>query len=199
MKVTKYRELPVRVRDPAMQLRRPSSRRNSGFWLLVCACALFTAVTVATSNGGQATAPKPATPQTTKPATPQTTVVATPQAPATPQAGYVGTEAVRDLPHRLRHVDQRVEARPGKASGHTRGRAGMRNVPRSGRGARERSGEDQAETARQDFSQGSQRHLHDVPQQGRARAVERQPARSAQRLVHQLPQHPQAEVDHRRS
>ena len=38
------------------------------------------------------TAPKPATPQTAKPATPQTTVVATPQAPATPQAGYVGTE-----------------------------------------------------------------------------------------------------------
>ncbi len=51
----------------------------------------------------------------------------------------------------------------------------------------------------QDFGQGSQRHLHDLPQQGRARAVERQPARSAQRLVHQLPQHPQARCRRRRS
>ena len=65
-----------------MQLRRANSRRNSGFWLLICAFALFTAVTVATSNSPQATAPKPAAPP------PSTSTTA----PATAQPGYAGSD-----------------------------------------------------------------------------------------------------------
>ena len=64
-----------------MQLRRPDLTRNSWLWLLVCVWAWVTAVTVATSNGDQVVAPKPAAP---------TTAPATAAAPA--QSGYAGSD-----------------------------------------------------------------------------------------------------------
>ncbi len=66
-----------------MQLRRSNLRRDTGFWLLACGCALFTAVTVATSNTGQVAAPKPSAP---------TTAAATPTAPPSAQPGYAGSD-----------------------------------------------------------------------------------------------------------
>jgi len=65
-----------------MPIQRLNAMRNSGFWMLVCACGLFTAVTVATSSGGQATTQKPA--PTTAPATTPVT------APA--QSGFAGSD-----------------------------------------------------------------------------------------------------------
>src|SRR5436190_14302509 len=68
-----------------MQLRRPNVTRHSGFWLLICGWAWVTAVTVFTSSGSQAVAPKPAVP------TPAPTTAPAP-APAAPPAGYAGSD-----------------------------------------------------------------------------------------------------------
>ena len=153
--------------------------------------AVVLATTVTRSSVVEASAPPPS------PHTVQAPQTAPPrhQAPATPLKGYVGTETCATC-----HTgyDTSINAtKHGRAEGrgHARRRAGMRNVPRSRRGARQRSGEGQAEAVQQDCRQGGQCHLHDLPQQGRACVMERQPARSAQCLVHQLPQHPQADVD----
>ena len=60
--------------------------RHSGFWLLVCGWAWVTAVTVATSTGGQAAAAPPSAPTQAPPAQ------AAPAQPAPAQAGYAGSD-----------------------------------------------------------------------------------------------------------
>ena len=112
------------------------------------------------------TAPPQAKPAAPAPAAPA-------QAPATPPAGYVGTETCATC-----HTgyDTSINASKhglAKHPGTPAAAQGCEIVPRSGRSAHQRSGEDQAEAAHQDCSQGSQRHLHDLPQQGRACACGR--------------------------
>ena len=104
--------------------------------------------------------------------------------------------SVRDLPHRLRHVDQRLEARPGQESAAR---------PRPAQGCESCHGPGEAHTNDPEkvkpmqFNKIAAKAVTDTcttcHNKRHARAVERQPARSAQCLVRQLPQHPQADVD----
>jgi DmsE family decaheme c-type cytochrome len=71
-----------------MPIRLRNSMKNARLWLVVCACGLFTAVTVATS--GQAATQQPATPPATTAATTPVTAPATQSAPA--QSGFAGSD-----------------------------------------------------------------------------------------------------------
>src|SRR5688572_7590594 len=81
-----------------MRLRRPTSMRTSGFWLLVCGWAWVTAVTVATTSaGGQAVAPQPPPPATAAAAnqaapTQSAPAQPAPGQPAPLQPGYAGSD-----------------------------------------------------------------------------------------------------------
>ena len=114
----------------------------------------------------------------------------------TQQAGYVGQDTCATCHNGYDTSINATEARTGEEPAHAGGGTGVRDAA-TGRAKRTRNDPEKVKPLQfdQDFSQGSQRHLHHLPQPRRARALERQPARSAQRLVRQLPQHPQAEVD----
>ena len=102
------------------------------------------------------------------------------QAPPTPQAGYVGTGDLRDLPHRLRHVDRRLEARPGQEPAHADGRARMRVAATA---PAKRTPAIRRRSSRCSSTRSQRRQvtddLHHLPQPRHARALERQPARSS--------------------
>ncbi len=110
---------------------------------------------------------------------------ATPQAPA---SGYVGAETCVGC-----HTgyDGTVNATKHGFTGqrpHADGQPGLRVVPRSGRSARQRSGEGEAGPVRQGGGRRRQRAVPDLPQPRRTRALGRQPAREPQREVRRLPQ-----------
>ena len=104
-----------------------------------------------------------------------------------PQSGYAGTETCVGC-HENYDTTINATKHGFTANANAHGQAGLRVVPRPGRGARQRPREREADPVRQGRRERRQRAVPDLPQPRRARAVGRQPAREPERQVRRLPQ-----------
>ncbi len=166
--------------------REGGSHLNLRWWLAPIG---IWAVTVAVYAGG--------VPQAGVPAGPQLAVARTPQ-PATqqsaPPAGYAGSDTCVALPRGQRDLAQRDAARAGEESAFAGGRARLRELPRSGPGARRRRREGAHPQVRADEACRGEPDVPGVPQPRQSRGMGGQRARAPQSLMQHLPQRPQPEV-----